>query len=226
MRRHSGQQENHGGCTMFKNLAVFVAALLCSMQAQGTPVEFTFAATITNNSGIVGVSVGDIVTIDLLANNGSSGLNSQSWTIGNFISASLSAGSYSQSYVDGFGTASLVAFTTDAFGNLTQSNFPDTTLSADSTDTFGMGGQIRLFSNDFQDFFGRTAVMSNGLTHLTAWSVNEQSQAPEPGTLSLLGLGLAGAVLLRRRCSTQRSHRYWPERATTRLDTDLHRYVL
>jgi hypothetical protein len=120
----------------------------------------------------------------------------------------------------------LVAFATDAFGNLTQSNFPDTTLSANSTDTFGMGGQIRLFSNDFQDFFGRTAVMSNGLTHLTAWSVNEQSQAPEPGTLSLLGLGLAGAMLLRRRCSTQRSHRYWPERATTRLDTDLHRYVL
>jgi hypothetical protein len=187
---------------MFKNLAVFVAALLCTMQAQGTPVEFTFAATIVNNSGIVGVSVGDIVTINLLANNGSSGLNSQSWTIGDFISASLSAGSYSQSYVDGFGTASLVAFTTDAIGNLTQSNFPDTTLSANNTDTFGMGGQIRLFSNDFQDFFGRTAAMSNGLTRLTAWSVNERSQAPEPGTLSLLGLGLAGAALLRRRCNT------------------------
>ena len=89
---------------MFKNLAVFVAALLCAMQAQGTPVVFTFAATITNNSGIAGVSVGDVVTINLVANNGSSGLNSQSWTIGNFISASLSAGSYSQSYVDGFGT--------------------------------------------------------------------------------------------------------------------------
>jgi len=187
---------------MFKNLAVFVAAFLCAMQALGTPAEFTFAATITNNSGIVGVSVGDVVTINLLADNGSSGLNSQSWTIGDFISASLSNGSYSQSYVDGFGTASLVAFTTDAIGNLTQSNFPDTTPSANNSDTFGMGGQIRLFANDFQDFFGRTAAMSNGLTHLNGWSVKEQSHAPEPGTLSLLGLGLAGAALLRRRRNT------------------------
>jgi hypothetical protein len=70
---------------MFKNLAVFVAALLCTMPAQGTPVEFRFAATISNNSGIVGVSVGDFVTINLLANNGSSGLNSQSWTIGDLF---------------------------------------------------------------------------------------------------------------------------------------------
>ena len=187
---------------MFKYVAVFVAAVLCTMQAQGTPVVFTFAATITSNSGIPGISVGDIVTINLLANNGSSGLNSQSWTIGDFISATLSAGSYSQTHVDGFGTASLVAFTTNAIGDLTLSNFPDTMLSANNTDTFGMGGQIRIFSNDFQDFFGRTATMSNGLTHLSGWSVHERSQVPEPGTLFLVGIGLAGATLLRRRCNT------------------------
>lgn len=182
-------------------LGAMSAAMLFVAAAQADPVKFTYTSTITS-SGISGVSVGDTVTISLLADNGGSGLSSQSWTISNLISGSLSAGTYSQSYTDGWYSApSWTAFSTDATGALTLSDFYGTTYSANHHDSFGVGPQIYLYNGGFLDFFGNYAGQADSLSVLGHWSVEpvQPSSVPEPASLALFGAGIAGLMMRRRR---------------------------
>jgi hypothetical protein len=167
-------------------------------------VQFDFTTTVTT-SAIPGVSPGTTVAITLLADNGNSGLNSQSWLISDLISGSLAAGTYTQSYSDGwFSAPSHLAFTTNGSGILTLSQFFGTTNSPNHQDTFGMGPQVYLASNAAIDFFGRTAFFQHNTSTLSRWTVSEVGEVPEPASLTLLSLGaigLAGAARRRRQAA-------------------------
>ncbi|CAH0352401.1 hypothetical protein [Aquabacterium sp. CECT 9606] len=161
-------------------------------------VNFTYTTTISSSS-IAGVSPGDQLTIQLLADNGGSSLASQSWTIGDIISGHLTAGSYEQNYVDGwYSLDSWVAFTTNASGSLTSTEFYGTTYSANHTDSFGNGGQVYLFNGAFQDYFGQLAFQSGALsTDTSDWKV--ALAVPEVSTVELMVAGLSVLAFALRR---------------------------
>lgn len=161
-------------------------------------VNFTYTKTVSSSS-IAGVSAGDQLTIQLLADNGGSSLASQSWTIGDIISGHLTAGSYEQTYVDGwFSPDSWVAFTTDASGSLTSNEFYGTTYSVNHTDSFGTGGQVYLYNGAFQDYFGHMASQPASISNdALGWKV--ALAVPEASSVELMvaGLGILAFALRR-----------------------------
>ncbi len=174
-----------------KKYAAVVAILLFFTQhAKASLIEFTYTSTVTTSSNS-GVAVGDLVSIVLKLDNGIDGLNSQTWTIGDIISGSLSAGSYWQSYTDGwFSPLSHVVFSTGLNGNILSSEFYGTTDSINHEDLFGKGSFVYLFNGGFHDFYGNTVNYSSQLSTLENWTVNQQTKVPEPSVISLLLFGL------------------------------------
>jgi len=188
---------------MKKLTTLVVLALVPFANAQASPVEFTFQSTITSNviGSIAGVSIGDTVAISLFADNGSSSLLSQSWTIGSLNSGSLAVGSYFQNYVDGwFDLPSFTIFQTDATGNLVTADFVGTTYSPNHSDSFGTGGNVRLYNGGLQDYFGNTALFSPRQSQSPSnWTVTAAIPEPETYAMLLAGLGLLGFAARRRK---------------------------
>jgi hypothetical protein len=184
----------------FRNFVLGTAISISAMSAQAAPVQFTFTSTITNSFAdpeISGVSTGDLVTIKILADNGGSDLLSQTWTITDLISGSASAGSYTQSYIDGWFDDSGIVFQTNASGNLTLTAFYGTTDSPNHQDSFGTGPDIYLFSDSLRDFYGNYADFGDSLGTLANWTVSQVTPVPEPDVAFLMALGLIGAMSLR-----------------------------
>jgi len=190
---------------MYKELKALIAGLALVGWVGTTnaaPVLFTYTGEITAVSGtsLPGlISIGDVATINVITDNGSSSLISQTWDVLDTISATFSAGGYSLTHSDGWFTSSTATgFSTDGTGNLVSTNWFGIGSDPTAFDTFGLGGDLNNGSGSASngDSFGYAPPLAT----VNAWTGPELiSDVPEPGMLTLIGLSLAGLGLSRRR---------------------------
>ena len=151
--------------------------------ADAAMFKFNFTSTINSSPSIPGVSLGDTLTLEVIADNGGTSLISQNWGTTDVSSAALSVGTYSATYLTTF---TLANFTTDLTGTLTVSSFNDS--SGSNQDIFGTGPSVVLTSAIVQDFNFGSAFFGPNVSDFNAWTV---TAVPLPAALPLMGTGLA-----------------------------------
>jgi hypothetical protein len=180
-------------------LALASALAALSLPAQAAPYLFTYTGSVFDSGGVPGVSNGDVITIDVIMDNGGASTVSQVWGTGATVSAVVSVGSYTANFIDNFFSAA--GFTTDAAGALIVTNWFGTLDSATATDSLGGAGGVRLFNGDVRTSLGSFIGYAPTLGIVAAWSgpVAVETPVPAPPMLALFGLGLTVAALSRRR---------------------------
>ncbi len=173
-------------------------ALLCgSASVQASPFQFTYTGTVSSVNNIGGLAtVGDAVTVNVIVDNGGTSAISQNWAVTDTVSAVFTAGSYVATFLsDWFSYGS--GFTTDALGDLTTAEWYGTQMST-GTDNFGTG--VYLSNVGASNSNGRNIYASSNF-ELSTFSgpIAVASSVPEPATIALLGLGLAGIAIGKRR---------------------------
>jgi hypothetical protein len=196
---------------MFRRCAcslALAALLIVPGSALAAPFQFVYTDTVSAVTGsFPGISIGDTFTVTVVADNGSSSIESQQWLPGDIVSASLSIadGVYSASYTPpGDCVLSGICFETDANGDLTTSFYEDDLAPLLGTDSFGSDG-LMLFSHLSIRNSPGTGIAGYVGQSQAKWAVVPQtSTVPAFGPLgtamllSLLGLlGLSGLRKLR-----------------------------
>lgn len=82
-----------------KNLVLVAASallVLASNQALSIPIKFTYSTTVAASSSgaTVGVSDGDMLTLNIIADNGRTGITSEFWDLEDISSAQIKVGTY------------------------------------------------------------------------------------------------------------------------------------
>jgi hypothetical protein len=195
--------------------ALFLAVLSCGA-AQAAPVELQYSGIVGDSSyGYpTGVSLGDTITFDVFADNGGTGLDSQTWTWSDITSATITAGTYSATTsgpVSGGSDSGTpdYAFDTNASGQLiyvyfgTFQNGTDT--NGNSTFAYYMEGL-----NDLWYVFGSSGGPVGSFGAIDPpngdnTTISLTSATPLPATLPLFagGLGMIGLLGARKRRKAQ-----------------------
>lgn len=181
----------------FWTFASAITALSISIATNAAPVLFTYTGHVTS-SHIDLVSVGNTVTLDIIADNGNSSLQSQTWSMADTISATITVGSYQAHFIDNWFNSS--GFKTDATGSLTSTNwFGTNSFSPTSSDNYGSGIWLAngsVVAPGWEPKF----YYDDGHHTVSAWSNPVfVSSVPIPGAIWLLGSGLAGLVCTARK---------------------------
>lgn len=173
---------------VFAAVAIFGATF---RSADASVVDFQYQGTV-QSAQTPGISAGDLFTINVFADNGSSSLAYQTWESYDIQYFTLQSGSYSATYsalVPGDG------FATDGTGNIYIDFFGGTASNSVNTDNFGTstGTFAGLYSNAFCDTLQRCNQITGFLYGVPEqWTVTEVAAVPEPSTWAMMLLGFCG----------------------------------
>jgi hypothetical protein len=192
-------------------LKSYLVALLCALVASPVSaalVSFSWESQVDGSiaPNIPGVSVGDTVTVEVLADNGNNTLASQEWFINDVLSATVTIGSAYTAFFennpnvanDFIPPGGQSVFETDGAGALIAARFQGTGPMT-ITDTLGTG-TARLYNtqisatNDTDAYF--TERFYIGQTVFEGWDENP-TLVPEPSSICL-ALASVGLIIRRR----------------------------
>ncbi len=143
--------------------------------------------------------MGDVITLNVLVDNGGTSAASQTWASTDTVSADLTVGGYHAYYdSDFFGSA---GFTTDAAGNLLTADWFGTSdaVSGTNYDNFGVGTDVRLFNGAIQEHGSDLSFFQPSFGDINDWTA-PTGYVPEPGTIAIWTvLGVVGLGVRRRR---------------------------
>lgn len=181
-----------------------------SASAQAIPVRFDWNGVVDHVPlEVLDVSVGTSVQIAVFGNNGGVSLLDQVWNNASITHASLTAGAYTATYFPPSGVGDPI-FTSDAGGLI---SFSKEIFTGPATATDVLDGSTAPYHSR------NSAVTSTGRIFFwdvsfsggydtwnpSQWTVSRVS-LPEPDTLLLLTMGLAGSAWVRRRNVAQQFH--------------------
>jgi hypothetical protein len=194
-------------------LKSYLLALLCALVASPVSaalVSFSWNSTVDGSIAptIPNVSVGDPVTVEVIADNGNNTLATQQWFINDVLSATVTIGaSYSATFInstsipnDFIPPGSQSVFQTDGTGTLIAARFQGTgpMTITDTLDPSGTGigrlYNISISASDDSDAYF-TERFYIGQTVFEGWD-DTPTIVPEPGSLCL---AMIAASLLRRK---------------------------
>jgi hypothetical protein len=181
-------------CTRGFAAGLLFAISWCSA-AQAIPVELQYSGIVSDTT-VTGVSPGDTITFDVFADNGGSSLISQTWSVTDITSATITAGTYSATTSGPVSGLSSGSFTTNSSGFLATLSF--SALFQNGTDTNGAtlfsyymnGGNPIWFEETFGNSFNANVVPNIDNTTISL------VPTPLPAAFPLFATGIGGLGLL------------------------------
>jgi hypothetical protein len=119
-------------------ILVAVLVVVLTGSASADPVLLSYSRTFAFISVIPGVSVGDVVMVDVVVDNGAATTFSQTWSLAtDFVSATVTVGTYSATYATGSGI-----WVTNASGAVAFVSGCNVLSFSGGSDNFGVVGSM------------------------------------------------------------------------------------